>query len=320
MEQQFQIVKNSGAFDYFDRLPNAQELSTYLECARRYDLPVHTASWFYALGRDEALLDEKLKLAAQVGAKTHNIMLYWHDAQGRSVDNQQVVDFYLRAYDAGMSRGVEPAFEYHVNMWSEDPRRVSEVAYGVEKHGIPFWFTLDYSHAIFKIDNAQELDICGLSGDAASLARLNPQHSNSFVDEWLGMGIVRWLQVRCAAPNGPRNLWSIQTPSSAVAAVPEHSIFPYQEGEPGRGILYPFCEPAAGAWHSPWDEGATKLTRVVVQKVLQHHHAHAESPLRWITTEMINLPDYAHNARFSLIDENAALARYVRSTWNSLQL
>ena len=30
---------------------------------------------------------------------------------------------------------------------------------------------------------------------------------------------------------------------------------------------------------------------------------------------MINLPDYAHNARFSLIGQNAAIARFVRETW-----
>ncbi|RYF82763.1 MAG: xylose isomerase [Comamonadaceae bacterium] len=316
VEEQFRLVREAGAFDCFDRLPGASELPTYLRCIAEHDLPVHTASWFYALGRDDALLPQKLKLAAEVGAKTHNIMLYWHDGQGRPIRDDEVVDFYLRAWDLGLAHGVEPALEYHVNMWSEDPRRIARVADAVQRRGIPFWLTLDYSHAIFKIGNAQELAICGLADDASAV--LDPFAPGNFVDQWLSLGIVRWLQVRCVAPNGPRNAWSIQDPTNGVAAVPEHSIFPYRAGQPGRGILYPFTKPAPGEWHSAWDESATAMTREVVRKVLSHHHAHADSPLRWITTEMINLPDYAHNARFSLIGQNAALARFVRQSWQQI--
>jgi hypothetical protein len=316
IEEQFRLVREAGAFDFFDRLPLPGQVDAYLRCIERFGLPVHTASWFYALGRDEPLLAEKLRLASDIGAATHNIMLYWHDANGRPIADDEVVDFYLRAYDQGMVLGVEPAFELHVNMWSEDPRRVAPVAQAVQRRGIPFHFTLDYSHAIFKIGNPRELAICGLTQDVAEGgAVLDPFQPGNFVDQWLGMGIVRWLQVRSVAPNGPRNLWSINDPASAVAAVPEHSIFPYAAGEPGRGILYPFAEPAAGEWHSDWQPGALACTREVVRKVLAHHRGHADSPLRWITTEMINLPDYAHNARFSLIAQNAAIAGFVRDTW-----
>ena len=64
VREQFRLVKDSGAFDYFDRLPSASELPAYLACAEEFQLPVHTASWFYALGRDEPLLAEKLGLNA----------------------------------------------------------------------------------------------------------------------------------------------------------------------------------------------------------------------------------------------------------------
>lgn len=319
LEEQFRLVKEAGVFDGFDRLPGAGEVERYRDCIARHALPVHTASWFYAVGRDEAQLPAKIELANDVGAKAHNIMLYWHDGSGRPITDDEVADFYLRAYDLGMARGVEPMLEYHVNMWSEDPRRVARVAERVRARGVPFWFTLDYSHAIFKIGNAQELAICGLTDDVATgRAVLDPRCDDSFVDRWLAMGIVRWLQVRAVAPNGPRNVWSIADPTLAVAAVPEHSIFPYRAGEPGRGILYPFTEPAEGEWHSPWHDAALDCTRAVVRKVLQHHHGHADSPLRWITTEMINLPDYAHNARFSLIGQNAAIAAYLRRTWDEI--
>jgi hypothetical protein len=251
-----------------------------------------------------------------VGARLHNIMVHWHDAQGRPVTDGEVADFYLRAYDLGMPLGVEPTLELHVNMWSEDPRRVAPVAEAVRQRGVPFNFTLDYSHVIFKMGNPEELRICGLTHDVAEgRIELDPRRPGSLVDQWLDMGIVRWMQVRSVAPNGPRNQWSILDRSQPVAAVPTHSIFDYRSGEPGRGILYPFERPAPGEWHSTWDDAALDCTRAVVKKVLAHHARHPESRLAAITTEMINLPDYAHNARFSLIGQNAAIARHVRDVW-----
>jgi len=316
IEEQFRLVSEAGVFDSFDRLPMEGQVDAYLRCIERFSLPVRTASWFYALERDEALLAQKLRLAGEVGASLHNIMVHWHDAHGRPVSDAEVADFYLRAWDLGMPHGVEPTLELHVNMWSEDPRRVLPVAEAVRRRGVPFNFTLDYSHVIFKMGNVEEQRICGIDEDvAAGRIELDPRQPGSLVDQWLDMGIVRWMQVRSVAPNGPRNLWSILDPTQPVAAVPTHSIFDYRAGEPGRGILYPFEEPAPGEWHSPWDDAALDCTRAVVRKVLQHHASTPDSRLAAITTEMINLPDYAHNARFSLIGQNAAIARHVRAIW-----
>ena len=50
------------------------ELDRYRACIDQYRLPVTTASWFYALGRDEAQLPDRLAMAAAVGAQLHNIM------------------------------------------------------------------------------------------------------------------------------------------------------------------------------------------------------------------------------------------------------
>jgi hypothetical protein len=319
VEEQFRLVSQAQVFDSFDRLPMPDMVDTFIRCIDRFNLPVLTASWFYALGGDEPLLLEKLRLCEAVGAKQHNIMVYWHDTQGRPVTNEEVADFYLLSYDAGMRMGIEPTFELHVNMWSEDPRRVALVAELVGNRGVPFHFTLDYSHMIFKMGNSSELKISGIADDVASgRLVLDPFQPGNLVDLWLEMGIVRWLQVRSAAPNGPRNIWSLNNPENAVAAVPPYSIFPYAEGEPGRGILYPFTMPQPGEWHSPWHRSQLDCTCEVVRKVLAHHHAHPDSGLRAITTEMINRPDYAHNARFSLIEQNAAIARFVRETWASL--
>lgn len=319
IEEQFRLVKAAGVFDGLDRLPMGHEVELFQRCSSQYELPIYTASWFYALGEDESILREKLTLAAKVGAKQHNIMLYWHDVNGREITDQEVADFYVRAYEIGMPMDVEPTMELHVNMWSEDPRRVAAVAQLVRDKGVQFNFTLDYSHILFKIGNEQELRICGIYEDVQSgRLELDPRKPDNLVQRWLDMGIVRWLQVRAAAPNGPRNIWSTIDLSREVAAIPKYSIFPYEDGIPGRGIIYPFTEPAPGEWHSTWEESQLDCIKQVVRMVLRHHAFDEQTRLRAITTEMITLPDYAHNAKFSLIGQNAAVARFVRETWQAL--
>jgi hypothetical protein len=129
------------------------------------------------------------------------------------------------------------------------------------------------------------------------------------------MGIVRWMQVRSAAPDGPKNIWSRFDPGNVIAAVPSDTTDADRTGEPGRGILYPFTKPLPGQWHSAWHAYKLEPTKEVVRKVLQHHKNDPTKKLKFITTEMINLPDYAHNAKFSLIGQNSAIAQFVRDSW-----
>ena len=230
------------------------------------------------------------------------------------VTDQEIIDCYLETYDAAMSQGVEPAFELHVNMWSEDFRRVTPVALAVQDRGVPFNYTLDYSHVNFKIENPEEQDISGIREDVeAGRLILDPFELGNLCDEWLELGIVRWLQVRSAVPNGPKNVWSVSEPGQAVAGMPAADA----DAEPivGRGIMYPFAKPEPGEWHSPWYAYKLEPTKEVVRKVLRYHKADPEKRLDFITTEMINLPDYGHNAKFSLIAQNAAIAQFVRDTW-----
>jgi hypothetical protein len=316
IEDQFRLVKRTGVFDFFDRLPLASQLPEFLRCIDKYELPVDTTSWFYELGTDDALVAKNLALTAEVGAATHNMMVYAHAADGHEVTNDEVVDCYLRAYDDAMKFGVEPSFEIHINMWSEDPRRITPVAMAVERRGVPFNFTLDYSHVIFKIGNDEELDISRIKADVASgRLVLDPFEKGNLVDEWLELGIVRWLQVRSVAPNGPRNVWAPFDPAQPIAALPKRPSKPVMPGDAGRGVLYPFTKPAEGEWHSPWHAHLLEPCKEVVRKVLAYHASHAGSRLRHITTEMITLPDYALNARFSLIGQNAAIAAFVRQAW-----
>ncbi len=319
LDEQFRLVKEAGVFDYFDRLPLPHQLGEYQRLIAKYDLPIHTASWFYKLGQDEELLSRNLHLAREVGARMHNIMIYTRHAERRTVTDQEVVDCYLKAYDEGMKLGVEPAFELHVNMWSEDFRRVTPVAKAVQARGIPFNLTLDYSHVIFKIGNPAEQDISGIREDVeAGRLILDPFEEGNLCDEWLSLGIVRWLQVRAAAPNGPRNIWSLFDPDQPLAAVPDDPVHKVAPGDPGRGILYPFTRPKPGEWHTPWFAYMLEPAKEVARKVLRYHAQDKAKRLDFVTTEMINLPDYGHNARFSLIGQNADIARWARETWTEI--
>jgi hypothetical protein len=56
----------------------------------------------------------------------------------------------------------------------------------------------------------------------------------------------------------------------------------------------------------------------VVRQVLRHHLRNPDSPLRYITTDMIDMADYGENAKYSLFDQNVAIATWIRKTWDEL--
>ena len=117
------------------------------------------------LGRDEALLIENLKIANTLGSKIHNIQLFSHNTSAKLISNQDVADFYEFAFKEGEKLGVDPCLEVHVNMWSEDFLRVSEVGQIVESMGLPFQIKLDHSHIIFKVDNPIEQKVFDINED-----------------------------------------------------------------------------------------------------------------------------------------------------------
>jgi hypothetical protein len=55
--------------------------------------------------------------------------------------------------------------------------------------------------------------------------------------------------------------------------------------------------------------------------VLRHHFANPrESRLRWITTDMIDMADYGGGVNYSLIEQNIAIAQWIRDTWRELKM
>lgn len=297
--EQFRLVKEAGVFDYFDRIALRSNIDEYQRAIATYDLPVHSASWFYRLGEDEALLHENLRICREIGARCHNIMTFKHHRDGHVLSDAEIVDHYLDVYDAGMGLGVEPSFELHVNMWTEDYLRVANVARMVAARGIPFNFTLDYSHVNFKINQPAELALSGVLDEVErGEVILDPFEPGSLCDQWLALNIVKWTQLRTVAPNQPANLWHRN-----------------EDGGFARGIQYPIVKPEPGEWHSPWNAYLLEPSKEAIRKVLRYHATHAESPLRYITTEFINLPDYGLGAKYNLFAQNVAAAQFIRAAW-----
>ena len=255
---------------------------------------------------------ENLRLGARLGSLVHNTQIMMDHHDGTLVSDEQVVEIYLRAYETGEACGCRPTFEVHVNMWSEDFRRIEKVADLVEKQGIPFRMTLDHSHVIFKIDNPREQEVFNIresieNGDLV----LDPFQDNHVCGKWIDRGFVNHCHARAAVPNNPRNVWK-HHPSleGMVSQHPKETI--------GRGIQYPFIKPGPGQWHSEWDESLLEPWKEVLSQLMRYHASHSESQLKTISTEFIPNPDYGGGAKYSIFENSLACAQWLRETWNTI--
>ncbi|MFD2177089.1 hypothetical protein [Veronia pacifica] len=128
---------------------------------------------------------------------------------------------------------------------------------------------------------------------------LDPFEDNNIIDDWIAQNMVVWLQVRPVAPNGPKNNAQIGS-----------------DGRWGRACQYPFKKPAKGEWENFWHAYKIEPSKEVVRKVFHYHQRTDASPLRWITTDMIDMPDYGGGTRYSLFEQNVAIAEWLRSIWH----
>lgn len=303
IDDSFGMVKDSGVFDYYDRFPPPSEVELYAAAMERHRLPILAGNCGYTLGGDDSRLEDDLTISHRLGLWIHNVILFANDQSGRRLSNEDVADFYLRAWNAAEPLGIEPSFEVHIDTWSEDFRRVASVGKLVEDRGGVFNITLDCSHLLFKIGNRRELEISGIREEVESgRISLDPNVCGNLFDQWLKCGYVRHVHARAAAPNGPDNIWY---------------FFP--NGSHGRGIQYPFIEPQVGEWHSMWHESQLDLFKAVMLKILRYHATQPESRIRTISTEFIARPHYGAGARYSMLENNVACARWLRTRWAEIQ-
>lgn len=304
IDTRFRMVSETDVYDYIDKTPPSEDqVDDYLRCSETYNLPIRAGGWFYVLGRDEALLETNLKIGARLGSKVHNTQVMMHHADGHLISNEEVADFYMQACEWGDKHGCLPTFEVHVNMWSEHYGRISEVAKLVEARGAPFRMTLDHSHVIFKIDNPGEQEVLGMRADVESGAViLDPAKPGNVCDEWIDNGYVWHCHARAAVPNNPKNIWG-----------------KHEDGSVGRGIQYPFIQPAPGEYHSDWDGKKLEPWKQVVRNLLTHHAQTENSPLGQISTEFIPAPDYGMGNKYSIFEHSVACARWIKDAWADVQ-
>ena len=299
IDTRFRMVKEAGVFDYVDKTPAPDEVEQFLRARDKYGIPVRAGGWFYTLGRDEALLADNLKLARELGSKVHNVQILMHHSDGHLVTDDEVVEEYQRAFDLGEKFGVAPCFEVHVNMWSEDFRRVSKVGRAIEDKGLPFRITLDHSHVIFKMDNPAEQEVFNIrpAVESGELV-LDPFTPGNVTQEWISAGWVQHCHARAAIPNNPKN----------VLATDDH-------GRPGRGIQYPFAPPKPGEYHAPWRAEALEPWKEVVRQLVRHHAQDPKATLGQISTEFIPNLDYGEGCKYSLFEQAIACVEWMRSAW-----
>jgi len=303
LETKFAMVAESGVYDYFDKTPeDPARVDEYLGLSEKYGLPIRAGGWYYMLGRDEALLKQKLELSARIGSRAHNTQILWDHADGRPVSNDEVAEVYLEASEWGDKYGCDPTFEVHINMWSEDFRRVNQVADLVEKRGVPWRMTLDHSHVMFKIDNPREQkirDITPALADGSLI--LEPDRPGNVCSEWIERGFVWHCHARAAVPNNPVNVFD-----------------KHPDGSFGRGVQYPFVEPGEGEYVESWDETRLEPFKLVLRNLLEYHATHEDSGLGQISTEFIPRPDYGGGHGYSIFNNAVACAKWIKSTWREI--
>lgn len=303
IDTRFRMVKEAGVFDYVDKTPAPHEVQEFLAARDKYGIPVRAGGWFYVLGRDEELMESNLKLGKELGSLVHNTQIMTHHADGHVVTDDEVIDMYLRSQEWGDKYGVTPCFEVHVNMWSEDFRRVERVARAVEARGVKYNMTLDHSHVIFKIDNPLEQEIFDLRPDVeAGRLVLDPYKPGNVCDTWIRSNWVRHTHARAAVPNNPKNYLAM-----------------HPDGTYGRGIQYPFKEPKPGEYHAIWQEERLEPWKEVIRNLMRFHASNPDSCLGQISTEFIPNTDYGEGGRYSLFEQAVACVEWMRASWDKIR-
>lgn len=300
IDTRFRMVKEAGVHDYVDKTPAPDEIDQFLTASEKYGLPVRAGGWFYTLGGgDEALFERNIEIGKRLGSLVHNTQIMATHADGRPVTNDEVIDACLRFAEIGDKHGVIPCFEVHVNMWSEDFRRVAVVGRAVEALGGEFNMTLDHSHVIFKMDNPAEQEIGDIRADVeAGKLVLDPFVDSNVSDQWISAGWVRHCHARAAIPNNPKNLGALDA-----------------AGAPGRGIQYPFRQPGPGDYHADWQEVALEPWKETMRSLMRYHANTPDSRLGQISTEFIPQLDYGQGCKYSLFEQSVACVEWMRAEW-----
>ncbi len=300
----FAWVRHSGAFDYIEKnIDPGEDFAPYFDLVGRYGVPIGVFGGIFCAGQDEARMRWGIATGGKLGARLFNMQLYARHNNGRPLSDAQVADFYLDALEHGTPVGCLPTLEVHVDMWSEDFRRIERVAELLARSNVKLRLTLDHSHLIYKIGHAEELALSQL-GDMPDGARslLAPGQPRTLYAMWLREGWVAHAHTRSVAPG-----------------VSHNAAMNRRRGLPGRAIQYPLIRPAPGSFHTEWQEEALAPWKQAVTDLLAWMRAHPDTAPQQISCEFIPFADYGGGGRYSIWDNNLACAAWLRQEWAGLQ-
>jgi len=298
-------VRHSGAFDYIEKnIDPSEDFQPYFRWVDLFGVPIRVFGGIFCAGQDEHRMRWGLRTAGHLGARVFNMQLYARHADGRAISDRQVADFFLDALEHGQQSGCQPALEVHVDMWSERFHRVEAVANLLAQSHVNLAITLDHSHLVFKIDNAQELAASGLEpGGDGGRSYLAPGQANTLYAQWLQNGWVAHAHTRSVATGVSHNSRARRT-----------------RDLPGRAIQYPLVEAAAGQMQATWQADALHTWKAAVRDMLAFMHAHPGRAPQQVSCEFIPFADYGGGARYSIWDNNLACAQWLRQEWAALQV
>lgn len=299
----FAWVRHCGAFDYIEKnIDPGEDFTPYFELVERYGVPIGVFGGIFCAGLDEHRMRWGLATGGRLGARIFNMQLYARHADGHTLSDAEVADFFLDALAHGTQAGCLPSLEVHVDMWSEQFQRVERVAELLARSGVRLRITLDHSHLIFKMGHADELAQSGIDGEASAQRLLHPDSPDALYALWLREGWVAHAHTRSVAPGAPVN-----------------RRMQRGGGRPGRAIQYPFVAPPPGGIDDTWQADRLAPWKTAVRQMLAWKAANPQQcALERVSCEFIPFADYGGRARYSIWENNLACAAWLREEWAAL--
>ncbi|HGH5397498.1 TPA: hypothetical protein ACJI3N_004066 [Raoultella planticola] len=302
--QQFAAVR--GHFDYVEKsLWPHEVLSPWLRESERCGVPIHvTGSTFqpdHDLQRACSIMRDAV--AADISIMNCQILppsLAKDDASALA----SVGEFYLELLEAGDKGKCLPTLEIHIDMWSEQFKRIEQLAAWLKQRQAPLYLTIDHSHLLYRLGNADQLQAAGLAeAKNGGWAELHPDSPTAFYRRWMSCGWIAHVHARSVQLNGVENPWCQR-----------------ESGLAGRGVQYPLIEPPPGTYHQSWSANELEPWKKALRQLIQWKTSNLNSKIRRISCEFIPFADYGGGSRYNLLQQNIACAQWLRSEIDAYSL
>ncbi|HCB0061927.1 TPA: hypothetical protein MYL02_005122 [Klebsiella pneumoniae] len=297
LPQQFAAIR--GHFDYVEKsLWPYEMLSPWLRESDRWGVPIHVTGSTFQPTSDLPRALSIMRDAVAAGISVMNCQVL---PPSRAADEHtalaSVGEFYLELLEAGNKGKCIPTLEIHVDMWSEQFRRIEQIAAWLKQRQAPLYLTIDHSHLLYRLGNPDQLQAAGLSGAKdGGWAELHPDSNTAFYRRWMECGWIAHAHARSVQLNGVANPWCQREPGLA-----------------GRGIQYPLVQPQSGTYHQSWFENEVEPWKKALRQLIKWKANNLNSKFKRISCEFIPFADYGGGSRYNLLQQNIACAEWLRN-------